>query len=191
MRLPSVPGPRDVWQLLERSAESVEQLLAAVPRMIALLDQAERLVERTSVLLEDIERTRAGADAVVRRTDQVVDRSEDLLVTLVPLNDRMATLLDALEPPLTGLQPVLQRLADTTSPAEVDAMVHLVDQLPGLADKLQAEIVPILDSLETVAPDLHDLLDVSRELNEMLGQIPGLRSLKKRVEEQQEEEGRG
>jgi hypothetical protein len=34
-----------------------------------------------------------------------------------------------------------------------------------------------------VAPDLHELLNVSRELNEILGKIPGIGRLKKRVEE--------
>jgi hypothetical protein len=49
----------------------------------------------------------------------------------------------------------------------------------------------VLDSLSTVAPDLHDLLDVSRELNEMLGQIPGISRMKKRIDKQQEFDGRG
>jgi hypothetical protein len=56
---------------------------------------------------------------------------------------------------------------------------------------MEVDIVPVLDSLSTVAPDLHDLLDVSRELNEMLAKIPGMGRVKDRVEKQQEEEGRG
>ena len=43
--------------------------------------------------------------------------------------------------------------------------MQLIDHLPRLADKLETDIMPILDSLNSVAPDLHDLLDVSRELN--------------------------
>ena len=38
----------------------------------------------------------------------------------------------------------------------------------------------------SVAPDLHELLDVSRELNEILGKIPGIGRLKRRVEEEDE-----
>jgi hypothetical protein len=38
-----------------------------------------------------------------------------------------------------------------------------------------------------VAPDLHDLLHVSRELNEMLGRIPGMGRLKDRIEDEQQE----
>ena len=34
---------------------------------------------------------------------------------------------------------------------------------------METDVIPIMDSLSTVSPDLHDLLAVSRELNEMLG----------------------
>ena len=43
MRLP-VPGPRDVLAALERGGDQVEALLGAVPRALALLDQAEALL---------------------------------------------------------------------------------------------------------------------------------------------------
>jgi hypothetical protein len=56
---------------------------------------------------------------------------------------------------------------------------------------METDIMPILDSLNSVAPDLHDLLDVSRELNEMLSQIPGISRMKKRIDEQQAADGRG
>lgn len=197
MRLP-VPGPRDVWQLLERGGDAVEQLLGAVPRLVSLLDDAERLVTRARRLVDDIDATRTSADEVVARTDEtvtradtVVGRSDALLSQLEPLNARLGTLLDSLEPPLTRLQPVLERLAETTAPHEVDAMVELIDHLPSLAHKMEVDIVPVLDSLSTVAPDLHDLLDVSRELNEMLAKIPGMGRVKDRVDRQQEAEGRG
>ena len=197
MRLP-VPGPRDVWQLLERGGDAVEQLLGAVPRLVSLLDDAERLVTRARRLVDDIDATRTSADEVVARTDEtvtradgVVGRSDALLSLLEPLNARLGTLLDSLEPPLTRLQPVLERLAETTAAHEVDAMVELIDHLPSLAHKMEVDIVPVLDSLSTVAPDLHDLLDVSRELNEMLAKIPGMGRVKDKVDKQQEAEGRG
>ena len=47
-------------------------------------------------------------------------------------------------------------------------------------------MIPVLHTLTSVAPDLHDLLDVSRELNEMLAKLPGMGRIKKRVDEQQE-----
>ena len=190
MRLP-VPGPRDLLALVERGGDAVEQLLGAVPRLVSLLDDAEALVRRVGGLVDDIASTRLAADGLVERADATLGRTDVLLTSVVPLNDRLTALLDRLEPPLTTLQPTLERLAETTDPREVDAMVELIDHLPVLAHKMETEIVPVLDSLSSVAPDLHDLLDVSRELNEMLGQVPGISRMKKRIDRQQEAEGRG
>jgi uncharacterized protein YoxC len=158
---------------------------------VGLLDDAERLIARVNALVDDIEVTRESADAVVARTDAVVGQASALVDTLGPLNKRLVALLDSTEPSLQKLQPTLERLAETTDPHEVDALVKVIDQLPRLADKLETDIMPILDSLNSVAPDLHDLLDVSRELNEMLAQVPGMGRMKRRIDEQQERDGRG
>ena len=47
-------------------------------------------------------------------------------------------------------------------------MVALLDTLPNVAQKLDRDVLPVLDTLGTVAPDLRDLLDVSKQLNVML-----------------------
>jgi len=190
MRLP-VPGNRDVLAVLERGAGSVEQLLAAVPKMLGLLDDAGRLLLRANTLIDDIDRTRASADLVVARTDGVVDRADVLLGSVDPLTDRLRELLDNLEPSLTKLQPTLERLAETTAPHEVDALVKLIDQLPRLADKLETDIMPILDTMNSVAPDLRDLLEVSKELNSMLAQVPGLSRMKAKIDKRQAGNGPG
>lgn len=189
MRLP-VPGPRDVIHLVERGAEAVELVLAAAPRATALLDEASALLTRVDALVDRIEQTRAAADAVVRRTDAVVTDAEGVVATSGPLTERLTRLLDSTEPSLTRLQPTLERLAETTDPHEVDALVTLIDHLPNLAVKMENDIVPVLETLGSVAPDLHDLLDVSRELNEMLAKLPGMGRIKKRVDEEQETDGR-
>jgi hypothetical protein len=175
MRLPSVPGPRDVLALLERGGEALEVALAAAPRMSGLLDDAERLMVTVEALVARIEDTRRGADELVHRAAEPVRRTTALVA--------------ALEPSLTTLQPTLERLAETTDPREVDALVGLVDHLPVLVDRLERDILPILGTLTSVAPDLHDLLDVSRELNGMLAKIPGMGRIKQRVDEQQAEAG--
>jgi len=171
MRLPSVPGPRDLVTLVERAGDGLEQLFAAVPRLSALLAQAETLMVDVGALLARIEETRREAAVVVSRTNDTVTRAD--------------TLLAGLEPSLTKLQPTLERLADSTHPQEVDAMVRLIDQLPVLAEQMERDLLPVMRTLGSVAPDLHDLLDVSRELNGMLAKLPGMGRIKKRVDEQQ------
>jgi hypothetical protein len=170
MRLPPIPGPRDVVSMVERVTGllgSAEELLR---RAVTLLDSVDGLLER-------IEETRQEADRVVAATDETRTRADALLAGMAPSLER--------------LQPTLERLAETTDPREVDAMVALIDQLPLLAAKMETDVIPVLNSLTTVAPDLHDLLDTSRELNEMLAKLPGMGRIRKRVDEQQEAEGRG
>lgn len=237
MRLPAVPGPRDVLSALERGGDQVEALVGAVPRALALLGQAEQLLVRASAVIDRVEgiadaaehevarvaavvdeattqvdRVGAVVDAAnvqiervsgvvdgatreIRRVGDVVDGAKEKIDAVGPVVDgaavqvgRAASLMDVLEPPLTTLQPTLQTLADTTSPAEVEALVRLVDQLPELTDSMEKDVMPVLATLGTVAPDVHELLVVSRELNEILGKIPGIGRLKRRVEEEEEED---
>ena len=138
MRLP-VPGPRDLLAVIEKGADQVDQLLGAVPRVLALLDQAEVLLVRASAAVDAVEavtreardRRRAhrrpsstGPEALLVRTDTVVGTADALVSRSVPL-------LDALEPSLVKLlQPTLDTLAETTHPEEVAALVQLIDHLP-------------------------------------------------------------
>lgn len=177
MRLP-LPGPRDLFAVVERGADQLDALLGAVPRLITLLDQAEVLLVRASAAVDRVEAATRDAAGVVSRSGAIVDRAEADLARLTPL-------LDGLEPPLTRLQPMLETLAATTHPEEVAALVRLVDHLPELTARVEQDVLPVMTTLGTVAPDLHDLLTVSRELNDMLAKLPGLGRIKRRIDEEQ------
>jgi ABC-type transporter Mla subunit MlaD len=159
VRFPGVPGPRDVLTVAERTGDLVERLIGALPRVMTLLDAAERIV--------------ADIDA--------------LLVATTATQARLVDLLDRMEPSLRALQPTLARLAETTDPREVDALVSLVDRLPVLAEQVERDVVPVMRTLGSVSPDLHDLLETSRELNEMLARLPGMGRIKRRVDANAEE----
>ena len=193
MRLP-VPGPRDVLSALERGGEQVEALRGAVPRLLALLDEAETLLARAAVTFDRVDAVAEAAAAEVARVGVVVDAAATQVERVSTVVDgaaadagRVAALVDVLEPPMTTLQPTLQALADTTHPDEVAALVRLVDHLPALTVQVERDVLPVLTTLGSVAPDLHELLNVSRELNEILGKIPGIGRLKKRDEEEEDE----
>ncbi len=89
---------------------------------------------------------------------------------------------------MTRLQPTLETLADTTSPEEVASLVRLVDTLPELTARVETDVLPVLTTLGSVAPDVHDLLTVARELNDMLAKIPGMGRLKRRIDEEEGED---
>ncbi len=164
---------------------------ATIDRTNDVVGRAEATIDRTDGVVDGAEKTIDRTNEVVDRADEAMTRADLLVTAAAPLTERLRVLLDALEPSLTTLQPTLERLAESTSPAEVDALVKLVDQLPPLADSFQAEIIPILATLDNVSPDIHDMLDGVRELNQLLSQIPGLSRVKARIDRQQEEEGRG
>ncbi len=211
MKLP-VPGPRDLFGALERGAGQVENLAGMVPRVVALLDQAEALlglgprvvamvdraevlVARIATLLESVEVVAAAAavevaqvKGVVGQAQGAVDETHVVVSQARELVERLTPLLDRMEPSLTKLQPTLEVLADTTDPTEVAALVAMVDHLPELTHRLENDVLPIMGTLATVAPDLHDLLAVSSELNEIIGKVPGFGRIKRRVEEEQEED---
>ncbi|GAB3024459.1 hypothetical protein GCM10011376_09960 [Nocardioides flavus (ex Wang et al. 2016)] len=180
MRLP-VPGPRDVISALERGGDQVEALLGAVPRTLALLDDAERLLVRASAAIDRVREVTEAANVVVVRAGAVVEDA-DTQVT------RVTSLLDATEPSLLRLQPTLETLAETTHPDEVKALVQLVDHLPELTARVEGDVLPVLTTLGTVAPDMHDLLTVARELNDMLAKVPGLGRIKRRIDEEEGED---
>jgi ABC-type transporter Mla subunit MlaD len=166
--MPSVPGPRDLVALLDRSAETLEGLVAALPRLLPLVDRVEALVDEVERLVRRIEETRQSAAVLIGRFEDPADR--------------LLLLLDRLEPSLLTLAPTLDRLAETSDPREVDALVGIVDQLPRLLGHLEADVMPVLARLGTVSPDLHELLEVSRELNDMLAKLPGMGRIRRKVD---------
>ena len=202
-----LPDPRDVLTIAGTAPAVLQDAVTAIPRLLRLLDAAERLVERADVLIDGIEqtrvaadalvagveRTRESADALVERTERTLDKADDLIVRTAgtvasaePTSQRASALGDALEPSIRALQPTLQTLARTTGEHEVQALVELVDRLPHLAEAMETDLMPMLANLQSVAPDLHQLLDVVSELNELVLRLPGMGRLRRRIQDEEE-----
>jgi hypothetical protein len=161
MKLPSVPGPTELRAV-------VDQVVGLLPRAARVLADVERLVADARVTLQRIEGTRRDAEAIVVAVADTELRAAAALAAVDGLVVRSTSLLDRYEPTLTGLGPTLDRIAAVVEPRMVDAGARLVDELA------------------SVAPDLRRLLEASTELNEMLGKLPGMGRIKKRIEEEQE-----
>lgn len=197
-----IPGPGDVLRVAAQSFEAAQVAIGLVPRLVSMVADVEALIRRVQVLIGQIEaipirvnatidrvhELQAGVDEVRRTAATLVGRTADVVEDAAALTDRVQPILATYEPILQTLQPSIARLARTTSPQEIDAVIALIDMLPAIAGKLDRDILPVLDTLATVAPDLRDLLDVSKELNELIGAVPGLGRVKKRIEERQQEQ---
>lgn len=156
---------------------AASEVVGAGPRLLRLLGDVEDLVPRIAGLIAAIEQIATAAGGVVEAAERVVGSSAGVVSDAAPVITRTAQLVDELGPALRKLQPTLETLADSTSPEEVEALVGLVDQLPELTASLRDDVLPIMRTMDHVSDDLHDLMLLSRELNEMLSNVPGVRRL--------------
>jgi archaellum component FlaC len=165
--LPRLPDPR-------RLPDVVDAVASLLPRAMTLLDSAEDLLRRAHRLVDDIDATRQAADAVVVRTAGTVASVEPTLARTRAMVETFGPIVDDLGPSIERLVPTLQRISETTSPDEIEALVGLIDHLPMLVQKLESDIVPILEDMKNVGPDIHALLDTATDLAQMLEKVPGL-----------------
>lgn len=195
------PGPGDVIRIAGQTFDAVQTAVGLVPRLVTIVAEVEALIRRVqrvvgeveaiqvrvAVTLDRVGEIQAGVDDVRRNAAALVDRTGVVVDVAAGLTGRLEPIVLTYEPILRLLEPAASRLATTTSQDEIDAMVALIDMLPSIVGKLDRDILPVLDTLATVAPDLRDLLDVSKELNELIGSVPGLGRVRKRIEERQQE----
>lgn len=185
----SLPRPATLIGAAGKGVDAIEQAITLVPRLVSIVTEVETLLTRVQAAVTALELTQQRAQAVVERTEAVVAEAATITERAGPLVEQLAPLLQDSLPTLQQLEPILRRITETTDPDEVAAAVTMVDLMPELVGKVKDDIFPVIDTLGTVAPDLRDLLDVSKELNELLAGIPGFGRVKRKVEEQQADEG--
>lgn len=159
--------------------DGVEALLH---RINGVVDRIEGTLDRTDRVLDEAERVSAAAGTVVAEADAVAHRAAGTVTAAAEAAGTAAELLAAYEPALRRGAPMATRFVEQLSHEEVTAAIRLVDELPKLKEHLTADVLPILATLDRVGPDLHDLLDVTRDLKLAVAGIPGLGMLRRRGE---------
>lgn len=135
---------------------------ASVPgRVLNLLSAAESVVARADDLVRRTERVVAGAENAVAHAEEVTTAAQEQVVASRPLIEFL----------------------EEFSAHEIQAAIRLVDELPRLASHLNDDIMPILGTLNRVGPDLHELLDVVKDVRQAIQGIPGFDYLRRRGEE--------
>lgn len=165
---------RNADEVIHRTEAVVTDAQELIARTSTVVTDADEIIARTSTVVGD-------ADEIIGRTSRVVTDANALIVRTAgtvasaePTVRRADELVSALTPPVERLLPTLERLAESTHPEEVEALINLIDHLPMLVGKLEVDIVPILENMRSVGPDIHALLDTVQDLAGMLAKIPGL-----------------
>jgi hypothetical protein len=201
----TVDSAASVAALPGRAFAVVGEIEALVERLACVIDRAEHLLDRchlvvtesqeaarrvaggataAPVAVEEVARVAVAAGAVAGNAEQVVGEA----ATVVAGTGRIAAtgqeLLSAYEPTLRTAAPMAGRFVEQVSQEEIDAAIRLINQLPRLTRHLTDDVLPILAVLDRVGPDdIHDLLDVTRDLRLAVAGIPGLNRLRRRGED--------
>lgn len=158
MSIPMTPAGLIRW-----TARTTASAASVPGRVLDLLSMAESVVAR--------------ADALVTRTERVVTDAEQAVADAKEVTA-------AAGEQVAAAAPVIE-FAKEFSAHEVQAAIKLVDELPRLSQHLNDDVLPILGTLNRVGPDIHELLDVAKEVRQAILGIPGFDFLRRRGEDKE------
>jgi hypothetical protein len=127
---------------------------------------------------------------MLRAIDDADLRIAEAVDKALRMVERIEPIVAEFAPTLHTLHPIVARIAETTDPDEVEAMVRLINDLPDLVTRTHVDVLPVLGALGTVPEDLRELLITSKELNHIISSVPGLGRMRQRALREQEEADR-
>ena len=171
MRLPSVPGPSDVFAAVTDVRDGVAEALALVPRLGAALGRMEGYLDRV--------------DGLLTRVDGVVDRAEEAIASVSETQARADAAIDAVSATQARADAAIDAVSATNAKADAaiegvdrtqskadaaiagvdrtqakaDALVERVEGLVGRGDALLSDYEPALTSLAPSVRRLATTLD--------------------------------
>jgi hypothetical protein len=130
LRLPALLG-RPVTVV----AHTTAPLVTLPGRVVGLVTLAEQTltavhtaVTRDDALLDRVEAVTRTAEGVVQAASRAVTAAAGTVEETHAFTARVAPLLESYSEPLHRLEPMVRRLAETTQPGEVDALVTLLER---------------------------------------------------------------
>lgn len=191
-----LPGPFEVVRLVGQTRGAIVLALGAVPQLVELLGELNALVvdarrfivdsqltgQQAARLVNDVESTRRQAQQVADNARRTGEDAAAVVAEARELVGAVRSLLERFEPALGKLAPITDVVADGLTIEHAEALTGLIQDAPELVDKLSNDVVPVLDSLGTVGADLREVVDTTQQMDEMLGAVPGLGRVKKRIE---------
>ncbi|GHJ13524.1 hypothetical protein TPA0908_15190 [Micromonospora sp. AKA38] len=173
---------REVAVISAAATTAIDTATEVAAAAAVVVGEAERVSAAAATVVGGADRVARAAAGVVAEADTVATRAAGTVATAEQAAGTATELLTAYEATLRRAAPMAARFVEQLSPEEVTAAIRLVDELPKLKEHLTSDVLPILATLDRVGPDLHDLLDVTRDLKLAVAGIPGLAMLRRRGE---------
>jgi ABC-type transporter Mla subunit MlaD len=183
----SLPRPSTLFDFAFATAGKAvgtAMAVASAPaRLLRLVDEAEVLVARVTAVVDTAERATSEAQAVTASAAVVAQESARTSAAAVVVLEQTARTARTVEELIIAYEPAARRFVEELSAEEVEAAIRMIDELPRLAHHLNADVLPILATLDRVGPDIHELLGVTRDVRQAILGIPGFGMLRRRGEE--------
>jgi hypothetical protein len=168
--------------VVDRAEEMIERIARAATSAEETIARAQTVSAAAAHQVEEAAKVSAAAGIIVAESQKIAEGAGTVVARASSTAERAGELLTAYEPALTRGAPMANRFVEQLSAEEIEAAIKLVDELPKLTAHLHADILPILATLDRVGPDIHDLLEVTRDLKLAVAGIPGLKMLMRRGE---------
>ncbi|WP_308126347.1 ribulose 1,5-bisphosphate carboxylase large subunit [Rhodococcoides corynebacterioides] len=182
VRLP-VPSVGTALSLVRATVSWSMDTVALVAAMPSRIDD---LFGRLDALLTSVEEITARAGEVIDAAARTTDDAAEVVVGAGDASARAQSMIAELQPIADRGIPLGRRFVDNFSEQELDASIRMVDQLPELMERMEA-IMPILATMDTVAPEIHQLLEVTKDVRKAVIGIPGFKFFRNRGEEKLED----
>jgi ABC-type transporter Mla subunit MlaD len=176
---------------VEAVAAHADEVAAQAGRVATRADdvaaQAGRVATRADDVAGRAAEVAAGAGDVLTRADTAARSAETLLGDVSTTGRGAQELLDLYRPTAEKAAPLLRRFVDEFSDDELTALVKLVDQVPLFTQHMVTDVMPILTTLDRVGPDVHELLDVLKDVRLAIQGVPGFSLFRRRGAEKEDE----
>ncbi|MEH6380984.1 MAG: methyl-accepting chemotaxis protein, partial [Dietzia cercidiphylli] len=184
--------------IVARIGATVDVADSVVLRVDSTVDSADAVVVRVGSTVDTADGLVTSAGGLMDRIVPMVDFAESALAPVKPVVE--ALLVDAELSPETArrvatrltevlvwtdktialLEPIADEILESVDSEEIKAVVQFIDHLPALGDSLENDVMPVLASLDTVAPEVHQILEVAQQCLEAVQGIPGFQLLRRR-----------
>jgi hypothetical protein len=170
---------------------AIEEVTRVASAAEIVVTEAERVSAAAGAVVAGAEQVAAGAGTVVTEVEVITGQAAAAVARAELIASTADELLSAYDTTLRKGAPMASQFVEHLSAEEFDAAIRLVDELPKLTGHLTSDVLPILATLDRVGPDIHDLLEVTRELKLVVARIPGLNRLRRRGEDRLADEAAG